>query len=175
MSDDTERALADYAAFVAEADARMGALTARHGGAITCHAGCDDCCRVERSALPIEAEIVRRALADLPLPTIERLRAIPLSPDRCALLLDGLCAVYRARPLICRTHGAPLLVDTGEEMGVSICELNMAGFSDMPDFLDDDLFDTVAANGGLSALNDRFVAASGCSPDRAPLGRLLRD
>lgn len=172
LNDEANGALADYLSFVADIDKRMRALHARHGARITCHRGCDDCCRVERSALPVEGERLRRALASLPSPTIDRLRQ-SRQPDQCALLLDGLCVVYEARPLICRTHGAPLLLDADGEVGVSICDLNMAGFSDISGFSDDDLLDTITMNDRLLALNDNYVAVSNISPNRVELAALF--
>lgn len=33
------------------------------------------------------------------------------TPGRCVFLRDGLCSVYSARPVICRTHGYPVLIE----------------------------------------------------------------
>jgi hypothetical protein len=82
-----------------------------HGESITCHAGCDDCCRRRFSVTALEAEALREALALLSAEERRTLaeRALHGDPSVCpALGPDGRCALYAARPLICRTHGLPI-------------------------------------------------------------------
>lgn len=55
-----------------------------------------------------------------------------LMPDNdetpCPLLGDdGICMVYRFRPMTCRLHGIPLVDDSGEIMHDEWCTLNYAG------------------------------------------------
>lgn len=81
---------------------------ARHPTGITCHAGCADCCHRRFSVTGIEASVIAESLAELPSATRRALaeRALAGDPGRCpALDDDGRCAVYGARPTICRTHG----------------------------------------------------------------------
>ncbi|APR88199.1 Hypothetical protein A7982_13548 [Minicystis rosea] len=78
---------------------------------VTCHAGCDDCCRRRFSVTLIEAEAIAEAVASLPEPSRKVLaeRALHGDPTVCPALDEGgRCAVYTARPLICRTHGLPI-------------------------------------------------------------------
>jgi uncharacterized protein len=95
----------------AKVDAFFARASAAHGEAITCHAGCDDCCRRRFSVTVIEADVIREALSRL---SSERRRALAERAAReddaaCpALDPDGRCAIYEARPLICRTHGLPI-------------------------------------------------------------------
>jgi hypothetical protein len=66
----------------------------------------------------VEADELRRALTELPSSERERVRERGLrelarearaQPPRCAMLDDaGLCSVYAARPLVCRTQGHAL-------------------------------------------------------------------
>ncbi len=84
---------------------------ARHGEAITCSAGCDDCCRRRFSVTGIEAAVIGEALARLPAEPRQKVqaRAADREGTACpALGEDGRCAVYEARPTICRTHGLPI-------------------------------------------------------------------
>jgi len=86
---------------------------------------------------------VREAVAALPCETRERIgqqarevreREARGEPVACPLLVDDRCAIYSSRPLICRTQGLPLLLDTedgGQE--VDFCPLNFTA----PDALDD--------------------------------------
>lgn len=53
----------------------------------------------------------------------------PLSTEGYCAFLDkrGHCMAYAHRPLVCRTHGMPLLHP--EEQQVSVCDLNFAGIA----------------------------------------------
>jgi uncharacterized protein len=80
-------------------------------GDITCHAGCDDCCRRRFTVTAIEAEVIAEGLASLPAEVRELLaaRSTRGDPAVCpALEADGRCAIYPYRPVICRTHGLPI-------------------------------------------------------------------
>ena len=96
-------------------DAHFDAALARSPHAFRCGEGCDACCHVRIGVFAVEAAPIREALARLTRedPALRaRLRAQaddPAHQDRCALLVDGRCAVYEARPLICRSHGLPIL------------------------------------------------------------------
>lgn len=95
----------------AKVDAFFSRARARHGEAITCRAGCADCCRRRFSVTALEADAIREVVAQLDDETRRTLarRAEEGDPGVCpALDPDGRCAVYEARPLICRTHGLPI-------------------------------------------------------------------
>jgi uncharacterized protein len=103
-------ARAHLAALFAKIEAFFGAAQAREGAAITCHAGCSDCCR-RFTVTGIEAEVIREGLAALDATRRDELatRARDAATDVCpALDLDGRCAIYAHRPVICRTHGLPI-------------------------------------------------------------------
>lgn len=87
-----------------------GSVRARYPEALTCHAGCDDCCRTRFSVTRLEARAVRGVLRGLDGPLRERIaeRARSASPACPFLESNGRCAVYEARPVICRTHGLAL-------------------------------------------------------------------
>jgi Fe-S-cluster containining protein len=104
---------ARLAELFAKVDGFFERVAARFPGAdgVTCHTGCADCCRRRFSVTALEAEVIAEALAALPAERREALarRAIAGDPGVCpALDDDGRCAVYAARPLICRTHGLPI-------------------------------------------------------------------
>jgi Fe-S-cluster containining protein len=121
----------------ARVDAHFDAAVARTPAAFTCREGCDRCCHQRFSVFEVEAAPLREALTALGRRDPElraRVRAQagdPAHSDRCALLVDGRCAVYSARPLICRSHGLPVAVDA-ESGGLRLdcCPLNFRGEGD---------------------------------------------
>lgn len=111
-------ARARYAELCAKVDAFFAkAQAASPGeGGVTCHAGCSECCRRRFSVTALEAEAIAEALAALPHARRAALaeRAEHGDPGVCpALDPDGRCAVYAARPLICRSHGLPIRFQAG--------------------------------------------------------------
>lgn len=104
-------------------DQHFEAARARSPGAFACREGCDSCCLPGLSVFEIEAAALREALAALEPALRERVRTQGHAPERerCALLVEGRCSVYAARPLICRSHGLAVVADAGV---VDHCPLN---------------------------------------------------
>lgn len=123
----------------ARVDAHFDQALARSPAAFQCAAGCDACCHVRIGVFAVEAAPIRQALArlaatDPALRTRVRVQADdPAHQDRCALLVDGRCAIYAERPLICRSHGLPIAVpdptDASGKLRLDHCPLN---FQDEP-------------------------------------------
>jgi hypothetical protein len=94
---------------------------ARHGDDMLCASGCSDCCHVRLSVLAVEADAIRDELARWSAERRAELaaHAAAAPADRCAALdTGGRCAIYAARPLVCRSHGAPIRVaDGGDDDG----------------------------------------------------------
>lgn len=115
-------------------DAHFDQALARSPAAFQCAAGCDACCHVRIGVFAVEAAPLRDALARLATtdPALRsRVRAQADDPDHqhhCALLVDGRCAVYAERPLICRSHGLPIAVadptDVSGKLRLDHCPLN---------------------------------------------------
>lgn len=107
-------------------DVHWDAAIQRSPDAFACRRGCDTCCHQRFSVLAIEADALRDALARLAAedPALrDRIREQaddPAHQHHCALLVDGACAVYGERPMICRVHGLPTLADGA----VDHCPLN---------------------------------------------------
>ncbi len=114
-------------------DTHFAAAVARSPHAFRCADGCDACCHVRIGVFAVEAAPIREALAQLAtadpaLRTRVRLQADdPAHAHHCALLVEGRCAVYEQRPLICRSHGLPVLApdpDEPETVQLDHCPLN---------------------------------------------------
>jgi ABC-type amino acid transport substrate-binding protein len=111
----------------------------------------------------IEAAAVADLARALPDDARRRLaaRAARPAPDRCpALEPDGGCAIYAARPLVCRSHGLPIRLRDGRGLPVvESCPLNWrAGAANAPPaaILDQETLSTV-----LLALDAAHAAAQG--------------
>lgn len=164
---------AKIAAFFAAAEAREGA-------AITCHAGCDDCCRRRFTVTGIEAAVIREGLAALPEARRDELaiRAREGDPGVCAALdADGRCAIYAHRPVICRTHGLPLRF-TEERAGRSLpmldaCPKNFVGL-DLSDVSPASVMDQTTLSTILGALDAADAAETGrARGERVAIAELL--
>ena len=154
--------VADYRQFCEDLEQEISRIRAIHLADLVCQPGCSDCCTAF-SLLPIEAALLREAIVGLPSDVKSQLTKAEQS-SRCPLLLDGLCAVYQARPTICRSQGLPLAY-IDEERGiidVSACPLNFADASLLPpeQFLFMDPF-----NASLAAINCAW-----CEENKVPAG-----
>jgi uncharacterized protein len=147
----------DYLKLRQRIDRETERLVSIHGGDITCGPGCDGCC-VNLTVFPveffaIEQEMKRAGLCAAELPFDES------AP--CGLLHDGLCRIYQFRPIICRTHGLPILfIDNSSnepQWEVSFCERNFRN-CDQVEFADDTLLDIEEINAELNRINHNFIS-----------------
>jgi Fe-S-cluster containining protein len=140
-----------YRELAARVDAFFVKVRARHAADLACAPGCDACCRVRPTVTRVEADEVRALVASLAAAERERLvaRAQAVDPERCAALDDdGRCAIYAARPLVCRSHGVPVrLRDERSLPVVSSCEKNFVlhgpGAADADCILDQQTLSTI--------------------------------
>lgn len=121
----------------------------RYGRQIRCGTGCTDCCHHLFSIGEIEAAEISRAVRRLPADVRQVLiqQATLYEPARheimlrhgyiqargnlpapetrlaCPALVDGRCAIYDSRPIICRKYGIPV-VDPTQPGRTFACELN---------------------------------------------------
>lgn len=126
-SSDRDHAAAALVVLRRRVDDHFAAAVERSPGQFRCRPGCDSCCQPGLGVFGIEAARIRSALTELAVrdpATRARVRAQALAEDerdRCALLVDGRCTVYDDRPLLCRSHGLPVI---GPDAQVRGCELN---------------------------------------------------
>jgi hypothetical protein len=104
--------LNEYGELIDEVERVIGSLSHLPTASIGCSPGCAECC-IPPTLLPLEASVIKDA------------GAAPRSPeghsDRCPMLTaDRLCAIYPARPLVCRVRGFP--VDCVDEDGMPVRE-----------------------------------------------------
>jgi len=150
--------LSGYRAFIDRVDQFCHKISSDYASEIACKAGCSRCC-LHISLSPIEAAVVAEALAALPRETQTLLAGRSQSPDDgpCPLLVDDLCVIYQSRPLICRTHGLPLLVESDGVKKVDFCNDNFQGLAALPGSA---VINLETLNTALAGLNGRFAADS---------------
>ncbi len=166
MRDITE-ILRDYRNLMEEVSEEAKRLTENYQEHMKCCKGCSECC-TDLTLLPLEWYALREALKQ------EQPRLVPVDSDeQCALLVDHACSLYPFRPLICRTHGLPLLYLTEEyndagirmkpddpEWQISWCDMNFTEVSEetMEDIFDpEDVINMEEWNLLLGKLNRQFL------------------
>ncbi|MBR5704829.1 MAG: YkgJ family cysteine cluster protein [Deltaproteobacteria bacterium] len=164
---------ADYRALLAQLDAFGTRIRVRYGNQMRCRRGCADCCQ-HLSLSSVEGVFIRQALRVLPPHEREDLlhHAAHSGEDVCPLLQEDICLLYAARPVICRTHGLPLLYRTEDGPQVSCCPHNLAAFS-AESLPGTDVLNMEVVNTTLAAIDVVFTRTcpSGTPKER----RLLRD
>ncbi len=148
--------LKSYRNFVEKVDSLCLDIEKEHFELIACRKGCDSCCR-HISLFPVEAVNLSLALRRLPEDesSFIREKARTASADGpCPLLEDGACLLYGSRPIICRTHGLPILTRESGSPAVDFCPRNFRGVESLPgkSVIDLDLLNT-----SLAAINSVFV------------------
>ena len=126
---DAAELLENYARLVARVDALSSAIVRDFGEKIQCRKGCADCCR-HFSVFWVEAFNLARAVDVLPEKEAEFIRSRARSAaetDVCPLLYDGSCLLYEHRPIICRTHGLPILINRDGKASIDFCPMNFGG------------------------------------------------
>jgi Fe-S-cluster containining protein len=126
-------------------------------GHITCSEGCSSCCTAI-SLFPVEAAALKAALEAMPADEARAIRrhvAEHAGDERCPLLSRHRCLLYAARPIICRTHGLPILYQEGDERRVDCCPLNMEQCESLPGTA---VIDLDRLNALLVAVNALFLS-----------------
>ncbi|HZV82193.1 MAG TPA: YkgJ family cysteine cluster protein [Geobacteraceae bacterium] len=147
--------LANYRLLVSRIDeltARIGSRFTEH---IACRPGCSSCCR-HITIFPVEAYALATALTTLSeesrpyLATLDEMR----EDGSCPLLCNDRCLAYADRPIICRTHGLPLLTEIDGQQKIDYCPENFRNISSLPG---DGVMNLDTVNRTLVAINAQFV------------------
>lgn len=134
-------------------DKQVATLEKIHHKQLMCRKGCDLCC-TDYSIFPVEFYAIQKALQNEK-KAADKIDTIPA--ESCAFLINHTCAIYNERPVICRTHGLPLLFANDDgEFELSACELNFTSF-DFDEFSMDNTFHQDKYNSMLFMLNREFL------------------
>ncbi len=167
----------NYKIFLDKIDRFWAESAAALGEDLVCRKGCGSCCR-HLNLFPVEAVHIRLAMEELEpeIVAMIRQRAENLynDPDgECPLLYENTCLLYPVRPVICRTHGLPVLVRDPDGHRVDVCPLNFTS-GRRPE--KDHILDIEQLNTTLAAVNALFTASAfepGDVPDRLLLAHAL--
>lgn len=132
-------------------------LEEKHKKHLNCKGGCDLCC-MDYRIFPVEfysilQELKNRNYTGPELPEIE-------DEENCIFLKNHRCLIYESRPVICRTHGLPLLFANDDgEWELSACELNFTDYN-FEKFTPKNTFPQDKFNSKLYLLNKQFIEAN---------------
>ncbi len=143
-----------YENLLLDIDKQVKRLESMHKPHLQCRMGCDFCC-MDYSVFPVEFFAILNKLKGTELRFNEN-----AADDECVFLVNHACMIYGFRPVICRTHGLPLLYmnDSGE-WELSVCELNFTDFEE--DFHSENTFAQDRFNSKLFMLNKSFITLEG--------------
>ena len=143
-----------YKLLINEIDEHTAILDDMHHKHLKCKNGCALCC-IDFSVFPIEFYYL---LNELKKQDVKHEPDSDLSTEICVFLRSYSCTIYNQRPIMCRTHGLPLLYanDNGE-WELSACELNFTEFN-FDDFTMENTLPQDKYNSKLFLLNRDFIA-----------------
>lgn len=149
--------LQNYFDLVTRVDDLCRRIETDYGAHLVCRKGCDACCR-HISLFPVEAAALARALSRRcsgETGQVRRRARLALSEGACPLLQDGACLLYEARPIICRTHGLPLLAGSDRKRQLDWCPENFQKIKSLPPAA---IIDLDVLNTTLATINSLFLA-----------------
>ncbi len=162
-----------YGELTAKVDAFFARVVERHAAELACDSGCSDCCHARLTITAVEAAAIRDELATWEAPRRAAVHALASRPDdgRCAALDgNGRCTIYAVRPIVCRSHGAPIRMRDARSLPViQSCYRNFA--EDGPASADPDC---VIDQTTLSAMTLAVAREAGFDPaERIALAELV--
>ena len=115
-----------YPELAAKVDAFFQRVEQRHGSDLQCHTGCSDCCHTRLTVTTVEANAIVDEITTWPADRRAVLAAnAGASRANCAALdPNGRCLIYSVRPIVCRSHGAPIRLREGSLPVVRACFRN---------------------------------------------------
>jgi Fe-S-cluster containining protein len=151
---DTGVYLQNYYRLIERVDRHCEGIQKQYGRLMQCRKGCSTCCS-HISVFPVEAAVMMDAIMRLPKTVLADLgKPDGIQSVACPLLSENKCLIYPARPLICRTHGLPLLTVESDNPIISCCPQNFQNMSPIPSQA---MIDLESLNQMLIAINTVFL------------------
>ena len=149
-----EKPFSQYLSLLARIDDFCMRLLQMHGRHISCSPGCCACCNQILNLLPVEFYYLQTAAE------AAALQEPVHAEGDCPLLHEGTCLLYEHRPVICRTHGMPLVVEENGLRRVDCCPENFKDGA-LNTLSGDSLLHLERVNLLLVSINRIFAAARG--------------
>lgn len=114
----------NYDQLITKIESKNKRLEIEHKDNMLCKKGCSSCC-IPFRIVPVEKFIIHHKLLEQGIATDYKSKK-----DKCRFLENGECSIYDFRPIMCRTHGFPLLYLNENETAYefSSCDLNFTDF-----------------------------------------------
>lgn len=149
----------------------FAAIFAQFRSEMRCARGCAACCVLETVA-PLEAFMIESYLqATVDTGSAETTNQREYDESQCVFLHENMCIIYPVRPIICRTHGLPLLYK--ERQAIEVCPLNFTNI-DLTVLDPQFLLDAEAIADNLMRLNLAFSMLTGTTERAGERVALLR-
>lgn len=171
-----QESIRDYYTLRESIEEASSAIAQQHPSHMKCQKGCDSCC-MAISVFPVEFYAIQEEQREF----LEQAdRPEPGDETACRFLVDHACTIYTSRPVICQTHGLPLLYmnSEGTAWELSHCEQN---FREVPveAFHSENTLVMDTFNSRLFQINQAFVSENASlgyhETDRIPLAELFQE
>jgi uncharacterized protein len=179
MSKDTR--YSNYTQLLKKVDEAFVSIVSNQPQMFNCGPRCHSCCKSGLSVLGVEASYILNWLQENETVKVQIANEDSMmnKPEFCVFLdKKGMCAIYNARPIICRSHGAPIAwleddtVDDTPQSRRDVCPLNFIG-EDIYQLPEQDTLSIEKINTLLSLINRHFTQSD--SAERIELSDLLAD
>jgi len=100
-------------------------IVQKYSAEMKCKEGCSKCCYTDISIFEVESARIKEWFSQQNTETQKELKLLWASKNEsgaCSFLYNDRCTIYEARPVICRTQGAPLFLATDNVL--DYCPLN---------------------------------------------------
>lgn len=109
-------------------DKKFREIMATYSTQMQCGRGCHQCCRVDLSVSRVEQQAIQAFLQTHPERhrEVKQVTSAKVWGDQYCEFLDakGECSIYELRPVICRSHGAPIKFFEDNQLKQDVCTLN---------------------------------------------------
>jgi Fe-S-cluster containining protein len=170
--------LNEHERLIQRVNAEVSRLERLHRSQLRCGPGCSSCCIGTLAISKLESYMIWNALQSME-PEINKWlmeRKIQLS-NQCQFLQNDICLIYRNRPMICRTHGLPILFITDHDTFIDACRLNFTDIHEDNYFIESNILDMGPFNGELAKLDKQFcervIGMKWIPEDRVPLSCIM--
>lgn len=150
----------NYKQLLKKIDSFVGTLHKKYPDSFSCKKGCADCCIAGITVWQVEYDNILDYLKkDVPSPLVGEGHG---EGAKCHFLdAQNTCAIYDARPIVCRLWGMPMARDEGD---VNCCEKNFA--DSIKGLIKPDIINGDVILKTLAAINHVYCRQRGLDPEK---------